>query len=204
MRSIIFDMDGTLIDSSNVIVNTINYVRQNIGLDAMEKSYMLQHINDPYINGSEFFYGTESYTDRQNQLFEDYYHKNCITDIELYPEIRELLKELKSDGRTMFVATNASDYFAKKMLNHTEIDSCFKDIVGANLVQNPKPHPDMINKLITDWSLKTGETILIGDSKKDTLSAQNAGIGSILVNWGFSDHKSEAISEIKDLREILF
>ncbi len=54
---IIFDMDGTLINSGNVITNTINFVRSNLGLEPIEKHIMLEQINNPDINSSEFFYG---------------------------------------------------------------------------------------------------------------------------------------------------
>ncbi len=55
MRLIIFDMDGTLIDSGTSITNTVNHVRENLGFEKMEKNYILEKVNDPNINASEFF-----------------------------------------------------------------------------------------------------------------------------------------------------
>jgi phosphoglycolate phosphatase len=131
MKSIIFDMDGTLIDSGNVIANAINHVRVNSGLDVMEKNYLLQNINNPHINTAQFFYGTDNFTNKHTQLFEDYYHKHCISDIRLYDGIEQLLEKLK-DNFILTIATNASTVFALQMTEHLNIQHYFKDIIGAD------------------------------------------------------------------------
>jgi len=197
-----FDMDGTLLNSSTAIVNTINYVRDNIGLKKMEKDYVLQHINDPDINSAKFFYGTEDFTKEQNTLFNEYYNKNCLNDIILYDGIKELIENLNKDCK-LAVATNASSIFAKKMLIHLDVHHHFDMLVGYNDVENAKPHPEMIHKIMNKLNAKKEKSILIGDSKKDTQAATNAGIDSILVNWGFSDHEDEALDNVKQLSEIL-
>ena len=92
-----FDMDGTLLNSGAAIVNTINHVRDNMGLKNMEKNYILKHINDPDINSAKFFYGTEEFTEEQNILFNEYYNKNCLNDIVLYEGIKELIETLNKN-----------------------------------------------------------------------------------------------------------
>ena len=57
-KLLIFDMDGTLVDSSDAITNTINYVRGHLELEPLEKVYLLENLNNPHINSSEFFYNT--------------------------------------------------------------------------------------------------------------------------------------------------
>lgn len=200
MKLIIFDMDGTLIDSGTMIANTINYVRCELGFDAMEKNFILEKVNDPKVNSAEFFYGTTHFTDRQSKLFEEYYNKNCLNDLEIYDGIKELLEDLKSDYN-LCVATNANSEFAHKMLGHLEINHFFKKIVGYNDVLKPKPHPEMVFKLIEHINTTKDKSLLIGDSHKDTQAATNAGIDSILVNWGFSNHDKDAIENIIELEE---
>ncbi|OUR71741.1 HAD family hydrolase [Arcobacter sp. 31_11_sub10_T18] len=202
MKLIMFDMDGTLLNSGAAIVNTINYVRDNIGLEQMEKSHVLKHINDPDINSAKFFYGTEEFTQEQNVLFNEYYNKNCLNDIVLYDGIKELIESLNKNCK-LAVATNASSIFAKRMLIHLDLHHHFDMLVGYNDVENPKPHPEMIYKIMNQLNASKDKAILIGDSKKDTQAATNAGIDSILVNWGFSDYEDEALDNVTQLSEIL-
>lgn len=205
MKLFVFDMDGTLIDSGDMITNTINHVRVNLGLPKMDKYIMLQNLNNPNINSAEFFYGTKEFTDEQTKLFEDYYNESCIRDIKLYEGIKELLDELSSLNHKLAIATNSSARFAYKMLKHLNILHHFEMLVGYDDVKEPKPHPEMIHKILDSFDIDKSKTILIGDSHKDTKAAQSAGINYILVNWGFSDHKIEdnAISSIEELRKII-
>ncbi|MEA3354438.1 MAG: HAD family hydrolase [Campylobacterota bacterium] len=196
---IIFDMDGTLIDSGNVITNTINYVRTNIGLSSIPKEDMLHQLNNPDINAAEYFYGTKEFTSEQTKLFGEYYDKNCISDIVLYDGIKEMLEITEVNFR-LSIATNASVEFAKKMVRHLNINSHFEFIIGANCVDNPKPHPDMLLKTLETLNVKSEKSILVGDSHKDLRAAQSANIDNILVNWGFSDHgDDEAVHCVEQL-----
>ena len=203
MKSIIFDMDGTLINSGNIIANTINHVRINCGLDKMDKNVLLENINNPDINSAEFFYGTKNFTPKHSKLFETYYKKHCISDIILYDGIKELLEKLKDDF-FLCIATNASSSFAIEMTQHLKIKHYFKDIIGANDVKNPKPDPEMLNVLISRNNLIKTQTILIGDGPKDILSANSIKLDSLLVNWGFSTHQDDAIQDIKQLEDEIF
>ncbi len=203
MKSIIFDMDGTLINSGNIIANTINHVRIHSGLEAMDKIYLLQNINNPHINSAEFFYGTEQFTDKHTKLFEDYYEEHCVSDIILYDGIIKLLENLKGKF-DLTIATNASTIFAIQMTKHLNIKHYFKDIIGADKVKNAKPHPDMINILIKKHNFNRNNTILVGDSHKDVMSANSANIDSLLVNWGFTNHDKDALETIEELEVRLF
>jgi len=200
---IIFDMDGTLIDSGNVITNTINFVRSHLGLEPIEKTLMLKQLNNPDINSSEYFYGTTEFTEEQTALFSEYYDKHCISDIILYDGIKEMLESLERDF-TLTIATNADKSFATKMIEFLEIDNHFDLVVGATCVENSKPHPDMIHKTLKDLNIIDKKAILIGDSHKDKRAANAANIDSILVNWGFTDHKQEeVVTKTSDLHQIL-
>jgi len=197
---IIFDMDGTLIDSGNVITNTINFVRTNIGLDIMPKDELLTNLNNPDINSAKFFYGTKEFTPEQTELFSHYYDKHCISDIVLYDGILDMLDEI-SRYFTLTVATNASSDFASKMISYLNIDNYFDMIIGANDVQNPKPHPDMLLKTMKKLNVESKHSILIGDSQKDLRAAKSANIDSMLVNWGFSDHDTDAYNCVYSLKD---
>ena len=198
MALIMFDMDGTLINSSVPLVNTINYVRENLGFEKLEKDIILESVNDPTINAAQYFYGTSDFTLEQKKLFEEYYDANCLENLELYAGIKKLIDDLNTEF-TLTVATNASSFFAKKMLDHLEIGHYFDTILGYDSVKNPKPHPEMINKILTRHSIENSKAQVIGDSHKDIMAASKAGVDSVLVNWGFSNHDKDAIETVEEL-----
>ena len=200
---IIFDMDGTLIDSGDVITNTVNYVRTNIGLEPMPKNELLTNLNNPDINSAEFFYGTSAFTDEQTELFGKYYHENCVKDITLYEGIKELL-EIISQHFTLSIATNASVEFAQKMIEYLKIDHYFDHIIGSNEVKTPKPHPEMLLSTTELLNIEIENSILIGDSNKDKQAAEACNMDYILVNWGFTKHNhTNVISNTSELHEKL-
>jgi phosphoglycolate phosphatase len=198
-----FDMDGTLIDSGFAITNTINYVRENLGFERLEKDYILEKVNEPHINSAEFFYGTKEFTEQQTKLFEEYYNEHCLTDLILYDGISELIADLKGEF-TLAVATNANSLYAKKMLDHVGIGDNFSTILGYDSVKNPKPHPEMVNKILNKYSIANTNAQLIGDSHKDIIAATKAGVDSVLVNWGFSNHEKDAIETIEELETKIY
>jgi len=200
---IIFDMDGTLINSGDVITNTINFVRINLGLKEIQKDLMLSQLNNPDINSAEFFYGTSEFTPKQTELFTKYYDENCTKEISLYNGIYDLLLELKQKEYILSVATNASADFAIKMLKALDIYKFFSLVVGANMVSHPKPKPDMLEFTLKELNIKINNSILIGDSLKDERAATAINIKSILVNWGFSSFKNK-ISNIDELKNKLY
>lgn len=200
MKMIIFDMDGTLINSGLAIANTVNYVRENLGLNPMEKAYILENINDIDINSAEFFYNSSTFTPKITSLFEDFYSKNCLVDLTLYDGVKELLDDLKGDFK-FSIATNANSNYAKKMLNHLEIDRYFSSILGYNDVAKPKPNPDMVNRILDIHNIKKENAKVVGDSIKDTKAAYNAGVDGVLVNWGFSNYTNNALNSFDELRD---
>ena len=199
MRMIIFDMDGTLINSGHAIANTVNYVRENLGLEKFEHDFILEHVNDININSAEFFYNQKEFTPLVTNLFEEYYNQNCLNDLVIYDGIKDILDDFKNDFK-FCIATNANSNAAKKMLSHLEIDRYFSTILGYNDVAKPKPNPDMVNVLLDKYRIKKQNAQLVGDSNKDIIAATNAGIDGVLVNWGFSNYDN-ALNNVEELEK---
>jgi len=183
-------MDGTVVDSGKMLTKTINAVRKHFDLAPIEQHKMLEALNDPEINSAEYFYNTPNFTPKQTQLFEDYYHKYCVDEVRLYEGMKELLHQYHKKY-TLTIATNAHSTFAKRILKHLKIDYYFQFIIGADMVQNPKPHPEMIEKTMKQFRYKKAQSLLIGDSQKDKRAAIAAGIDYVIVGWGFTRYENE-------------
>ncbi len=201
IKNLIFDMDGTLIDSSAIIANSINYVRSKLGLPPMERRLILEAVNDTTIHRPKFFYGVEEYRPEHVAWFREYYAKNHTTQTVLYTGVRELLEEIRPYFG-LALATNAYRESAELILKHLKIEHFFDIIVCGDEVEHPKPAPDMIEKIIAFFGCKKDEIILIGDGKTDEEAAKNAGIGFIKVNWGWQRYE-DAINSVEELREEL-
>ncbi len=180
-------MDGTLIDSKKDITISVNYVRKvNHNLPPLSEEFIVEAINKKERNLAYLFYGTKTYEERDRELFEKHYHKQCIEHPYLYGGIKEVLHTLKENGVCMGVATNAPTKFAVRMLEHLGVSKLFEKIVGADQAK-PKPDPDMVLQILDVCSYKKGEdrAWMVGDNSKDIEAAKQSGIEAIYATWGF-------------------
>lgn len=201
-KAIIFDMDGTLVDSSVTIVNAINHVRAKLNLAPMEKELILEKVNDPHLNPAEFFYEVPSFTEQHEKWFSNYYTDNHEKELELYDGIAELLKSLKEKGYTLAISTNAYRGSTLESLSHLKVLDFFDSIACYDDVGRGKPNPEMLEKNLKDLNVSTKECIFVGDSERDLLAAQAINMDYLMVNWGFSTYEN-AIRTIEKLEKTL-
>lgn len=198
---IIFDMDGTLVDSSEAMTQSVNFVRASIGLAPITKGELEYYINQPDQHLPKIFYNTSEYNPAHKELFKEHYLASSSKLISLYPYVKEMLRELHQKA-TLNIATNASDFFAKHMLEHLNILDFFTHVKGSNNVHEPKPHPAMI-EMIMEASLGTKmKTILVGDSIKDEMAAKRADVQFIFASWGYGESKTAPL-KAQNIEELL-
>ncbi|MDQ1325564.1 MAG: Haloacid dehalogenase [Campylobacterota bacterium] len=202
-KLIIFDMDGTLVDSSFSIANAINYVRKNLGFEPMDYEYIVKHINDHTINPSQFFYYTKTFDKQHEKWFSEYYTNNHQKELVLYEGIGMLLKKLKAKGHKLAVATNAYRGSTLESLIHLKIYEYFDTVACYDDVPQGKPQPDMLFKILRDMCLGAHETLFIGDGPRDEMASKKAGIEYMMVAWGFTKHHN-AIKSVHELEALLF
>ena len=201
-RLIIFDMDGTLIDSSITIANAINFVRKNLRLPPLDNKIIISKVNDSTINASRFFYEADHFKPIHQEWFNQYYSENHQKELRLYDGILELLKWLKSKSCLLAIATNAYSSSTLQSLKYLKIESFFDSIVSYDDVSRGKPAPDMIFKILEDLKVSSKDAIFVGDGERDETSAKLANIDFILVDWGFS-HNPKALKRVSQLKEHL-
>ena len=194
-------MDGTLIDSSALLANTINYVREKIDLPPLPKETIIRAINDTSHNPAKFFYNAEQFEDIHERYFQEYYLQNHHTQTRLYNGIKPLLEKLASN-RSLAIATNAYDVSTKPLIEALGIADYFDHVICGDHVPTPKPHPLMIEKIIDAYKAPRKKFVMIGDGERDIMAAKNAGIDALLVEWGFSEHDN-ALTDVKQLEKIL-
>lgn len=196
MKIVIFDMDGTLLDSKKDITISINYVREaHYNLAPLSEEFIVEAINMEVRNLPKLFYDTEVYLSKDRDLFEKHYDAQCVKNVYLYEGVKEMLELLVASHVKISVATNAPTQFALRMLEHLEVKNLFDIIIGADKVNNSKPSPEMLNSILEQYEFdaKRHKAWMVGDNSKDILSAKSAGIDSIFATWGFSPN---AMSDI--------
>ena len=179
---VIFDMDGTLSESSTLLANSINYVRKEIGLEPLPKDIIIKEINNPDCNMPKFFYNLDKIEPIHEKLFSQYYTNNHNREQELFEGAKELLEYLKLNNINIALATNAYKKSAIETLKHLGIIDYFDEVVGFDDVKEPKPSPQMLQKILTSLNKKENETIFVGDSKRDEIAAKRANIKFIDVS----------------------
>ena len=201
-KLIIFDMDGTLVNSSITIANAINYVRSNLGFEPMEQSHILRLVNDHTINPAQIFYHAKAFDRDHERWFSEYYTNNHDKELVLYDGIMELLETLKGKGHALAVATNAYRGSTIESLTHLEVNEHFDAIACYDDVPQGKPHPDMLHKILDELGHNSHNALFIGDGPRDELASQRAEIDYIMVDWGFTDH-ADAVRSVDDLYKLL-
>ncbi len=201
-KLIIFDMDGTLVDSSITLVNAINHVRFNLSLEPMSRDNILSKLNDHTINSAQYFYETNSFKADHEIWFSEYYKNNHKRELKLYNGVKELLEELKKKGFKLAIATNAYRISTNQSLIYLDIKEYFNTVACSDEVKRGKPYPDMLYKILDELKIETKDALFIGDGERDLEASKNANIDYIMVHWGFSTHnKEDAVSTIRELKK---
>jgi len=189
-RIIVFDMDGTIIDSSQDITHSINYVRSVYSMEPLSVKTIVDAINGAHENLAKIFYETATYEKEYRDVFEEHYAVQCTKNVTLYEEIEDTLKLLKEQGHRLSIATNAPSQFANIMLSHVEVAHYFDHIYGADMVEHAKPHAQMLLEIFSSYGYdksRDKKPLMVGDNDKDMASAKNADAVGVYVKWGFSD-----------------
>ncbi|MFR8440940.1 MAG: HAD family hydrolase [Campylobacter sp.] len=170
MKTVIFDMDGTLLDSSRAIEISVNNTRRELyGLAPLQKNFIVHTINDPSKNAFLEFYGKTEASAEELAFFEKEFVSNYRDFAVLYEGIEDLLHSCKKAGFFLAVASNAPSYTLSAILEKTGVRRLFDLVVGANEQMPSKPNPAMLLHVISRSPHKNA--IFLGDSKKDELAA---------------------------------
>jgi len=185
---VIFDLDGTLIDSRLDLAHAVNATRAEMGRGPLAHELVFSYVG----NGAPVLIrramGPEASDDEVKaalEFFLDYYRKHAIDRTELYPGVRESIERLGEAGIPMAVLTNKPVRISKSILDHFGLLSAMLAVYGGNSFEHKKPHPIGVETLRAEACAKPEETWMVGDSYVDVQTARNAGVSSCGVTYGF-------------------
>lgn len=184
---VIFDLDGTLLDTLDDLCNSVNYsLRTN---NFPERS--LAEVRTFVGNGIRLLIersvpeGTsKELIDKTFECFKTYYAVHCNDKTKTYPGVMDMLKELKKNGYKIAVLSNKAQYGVTKLCN-IYFNNLLDDAVGARENVAKKPSPDALYICAENNNINLNNVIYVGDSDVDVATANNAGVRGIAVTWGF-------------------
>ncbi len=189
VRALIFDLDGTLIDSKQDLIHSVNAMLRELGRQELAEETISGYIGHgaPRLvaralgNGS-----TEEERQRALQFFLSYYELHKMDTTCAYPGVAETLEKLASIP--MAVLTNKPVRISVRILDEMRLAKYFRAVYGGNSFETKKPDPLGAKTILRELGAEPGEALLVGDSEVDVQTARNAGMLAAAVNYGFGVH----------------
>jgi phosphoglycolate phosphatase len=184
---LIFDLDGTLVDSKKDLTASVNYIRTRFDLPVLTEQEIARFIGNGalmLIRRALDTKATEDNVQTGLQMFLSYYRAHMLDSTALYPGVRETLDAL-SDCK-LAVLTNKPVHFSCAMLDGLGIYRHFAAVYGGNSFDHKKPDPVGIYQILSDTKGQREKTWMIGDSAVDVLTGRNAGVMTCGVTYGYA------------------
>lgn len=201
LRLIVFDLDGTLIDSSIDLCNAVNATLAHLAKPALPNAVIASYIGDGVgmlvrraLGDPEGDAHDEEYVAEAISFFLDYYRVHKLDNTYVYPGVYEALEHLRDADPNVLMAvlTNKPVNPSRDICAHFGLDTFFFQNYGGNSFHTKKPDPQGLNALIAEASVAAAETVMIGDSDVDILTAKNCGAWSVGCTFGLSPHSLAA------------
>lgn len=184
--SILFDLDGTLTDSGEGILNCVTLALRHFGLPVPEDGSLRQFVGPPLRDSFPKFGVPADRVEEAVAVFRSRYNTVGKFENVPYPGIRELLEKLRADGHRLYVATSKPETTAREVLEKFELAEFFSEICGADMEGMRDTKDAVIAYLLS--RLPRGERrVMVGDTRFDIEGAKIFGIPTVAVTWGYGD-----------------
>ena len=189
VKALLFDLDGTLIDSKRDLVQSVNATLCQMGRPELPEDLVASYVGSGApILISRALGGASSEEEQQRALrfFLAHYDAHKLDFTKEYPGVRETLEKLRA--LPMAVLTNKPVNISVRILQGLGLAGFFRAIYGGNSFATKKPDPLGANKILSELDIAPAQAAMVGDSEVDVQTARNAGMISAIVNFGFGTH----------------
>ncbi|SDN89037.1 HAD family hydrolase [Bacillus sp. OK048] len=211
-KVILFDLDGTLSDPKVGITKSVQYSLQKMGFDEPNMDKLECFIGPPLqVSFAEYYGFDEENTQKAISFYRERFKAKGMFENELYSNIPLLLKSLKELQFTLVVATSKPTVFSEQILKYFNIDHYFELVVGSNLDGTRTSKTEIIQYILDRYNKhKLDDFIMVGDRKHDILGANNTGIDSIGVTYGYGSFEEQSnvnptyiVNSVDEIKNIL-
>ena len=203
-----FDLDGTITDSQEGILNCVKYALESKGIYETDYEKLKPFIGPPLTNAFMEFYGF----DEQSALellhkYRERFSTVGMFENRVYDGVKEMLSVLKKSGHTLVVVTGKPEVYSREIIEHFGLHKYFYDVIGPSLSNTEEGKEELIKRAIDKFG---SDAVMIGDRKFDIMGAKSNGIKSVAVLYGFGTREELEASDadyfaetVKDLHKLL-
>ena len=212
IKGVIFDLDGTLLDTLEDLTDAVNHVMSAFSLETKSIDQVRSFVGNGVVRLIELCVpGGDEHEQFSEVLtaFIAYYEAHCNHKTRPYDGVLALIDKLHREGVKLGIVSNKFD-LAVKALNRQYFHDWIDFALGVTDALHRKPAPDMVYACIEQMQLKPEEVVYIGDSEVDLMTAQNAGVDCISVLWGFRSLEmlleygaTQLVSTVDELESLL-
>lgn len=199
--SVVFDVDGTLIDTKVGMINALNYVLKKYGIDSIKKENEKDYIG-PSIKSSLMKYNGFKEDDAisATKLYRQIYVEKYIVDSELYDGTKNLLRALKAKGYILSIATMKTHSQVKKIIDIFDLSDCF-DYIEYAADDGTKNKRDMLLNIYNE-TMECERRIMVGDTMDDYISAKQSGYEFVMAEYGYGQCQDDDIYRIERIEDL--
>lgn len=208
---ILFDLDGTLTDSSPGIMNSIVYALKKCNISVENTDDLRKFLGPPLHESFRDFYGFDDEKSMEAVgFYREYFSIKGLLENEVYSGIRELLEDLKENGKRLILATSKPQPFTDRIMAHFDLAKYFEFIAGSNMDGTRSKKAEVIAYALESCGIMgKSNVVMVGDREHDIIGAKTVGIDSIGVEYGYGDYDElsdagatyivKTVEELKDI-----
>jgi phosphoglycolate phosphatase len=213
---VMFDLDGTIIDTKDDLAASLNVLRARWNLEAVGLDRAISWVGDGApvlvtraLGIPDCEAGTNAEAARGLAFFREHYVDHMFDQARPYPGIAEVLDRLRGAGKTLVVVSNKPEAMCSDMLAHFGLDAAFAMVVGGDTLATRKPDPGPILHVLTKTGVPAQQALMVGDGTQDIRAGKAAGVTTVAALYGFRsreileptrpDHWIETIDELIEL-----
>lgn len=189
VRALIFDLDGTLIDSKLDLVHSVNAMLREMGRDELPVNTISGYVGQGaplLVTRALGGVSSEEELQRALKFFLEHYEQHKIDHTSVYPGVREALEAM--GHLPMAILTNKPIRISRRILSALNLSQYFRAVYGGNSFSTKKPDPLGARTILNEFDVAPERAMLIGDSEVDVQTARDAGTIAVAVNYGFGTH----------------
>ena len=192
---IVFDLDGTLIDSAQDLAISMNATREHLGFAPLDPQLIYSFVGNGAATLVRRALGPEANEDLNRQALEfflKYYRGHALEHTRLYAGVQEALDQLRADGHSLAVLTNKPVKISRDIIAALGLSHHFPLVYGGDSFPTKKPDPQGLLAILNETGTAKENAWMVGDSGVDIQTGRNAGVRSCGVSWGFQPEACSA------------